>query len=520
MLRADAVKDLLKTIEGANSTASTFYTLFETVKDLQDTNLKDQIAELDEANARRLEAVVALARHVAMHKEKCAEYERKITVMQHKSQQSLDIVQAFVHENLADALDKSPQAQIEDVLRVFMHRNNDITYSAKHVPGALFDEVQKALNEVASERDELRDICNQQATTVHEQSHELDTYISRMAKVIGLIQEKEKVNGKLERENEGLRKDLEALTDAVRKQKVHDEKIRRMPSDGHAFQGYMDDDIWARDAEIMNLRRKLEQAFYRERQLDNQLKQFVQSSQSERLDKRPNRLKRLLTGNSYSQEHPLMLPKGNSMLDLSYAAVSISNKSNGHNGESYPLTKTARPSPTTAAFYADDQMYAPDLLLPRNLRDERSSIDLPPRFRSTFDTQQPHSEDIETAVSSRFQMPVNVRSTVSTPRPLTPKSQSSSSNSIPFEELQNYSRSCAQPGNSKPVVGIPRSASMLFAEHDFTQPATAHQRVLSGITEVSETGTTEHKRNSQSLDSVDKKMYRDSLAAFGNLDMR
>lgn len=493
------------------------------MKKMQNKDLQNKIAELDEANAKRSEATIALARHVSMHKEECAMYERQLVELRDKSQQSVDVLRAFIHENLAEALDNSPQGQIEDVLQVFMERGGEAICLSSHAASALYDEVQQALNKVSSERNNLRDVCTQQMATIREQSQELDSYIGRMARVIGLVQETEKANGRLKKENMSLRKQVEALANAAEMQKLDKEKVDHSKSSTRALEGYMDNDIWARDAEITNLRRKLEQAFNRERQLDHQLKQLVQSSQAERTDKRPNRFKRLLTGSSNSQDHLLMLPKGNSMLDLSYASLLPTEKLKSRNGEPPSPTKSGGTSPTMLALRELNPTEPLELPLPHQLQDERSLIDLPSRLRapaSAFNNQLPHHDEIESAITSRFQLPANVHSTASSARPFTPKSQSSSSNSISLDDMQSYShpRTKAEAGTAG--MSLPRSLSMVFDEYDYAQLAVGHQRVLSGITEVSETGTVECKYKSGGSDGADRRMYQNNVDALSKLEMQ
>lgn len=508
-LMTDYLQDLLKTIDEVGSVATSFHALFKVAKDLQKRDTQNQTEALEEANNKRSEAINALARHMNVHADKCAAYERQIADLQNDAQQAIRVLGSFIHENLADALDNSPKEQIEEVLRNFTKLDTSAEEMSNLVSRDLYNEIQHALGKAQSERDGLRNICAQQMTTIHQQSREMDQYLTRMARVISLVQEKEEANHKLRLEVEMLRSKVISPPSEARKRQTRHELANHAPRGEYFEQKHTNHGAWSQDAEIANLRTKLAQALDRERNLNQQLKQLLQISHGQNLDKRPNRLKRLLTGGTFTHDQSLLFPRGSSMLDLSSTSFSADrDKSDDERPTSASKSDTFSPEITTnfggSAFEPIDM---PPLF---DSHAVLSPDKLPPRLRSTVLTSQ-HTQDkeIQSAVSSRFCSTPNRRGETSTPIPANVRIGDRSSLTSANEPWKSTSTSApigeewtsvVPQGEGPPhptKTGLPRSPSMLLfepkEEHYYTQN---YHRVLSGITELSETDTADYRRKS------------------------
>ncbi|KAK5098972.1 hypothetical protein LTR70_000907 [Exophiala xenobiotica] len=494
-------KDLRRVIDESKDVAKTYHELFDVAKSLQNEDLQKKANELDEAHALRSEATIALARHVSMHNDKCEQYERHVEEIRDKAAQSVDILSHFIHKNLDEAMQNAPQDQIEEVLQALFEMKSDMNYSSSHVGSDLYQDLQRALAKSNNERDGLRDMCSQQMATIREQSRDLDRYIARMAKVISLVQEKERQNQSLREElaaaNQQYRAKEEAAgTETQNHSEQKSSSVGEVESD--ALQRSLVSEVWKRDAEITNLRRKLEKAYTRETELQTQIRRLVQSPQGDHSDKQPSRLKRLLTGHQKSSPS---IPTLNSMQNLSHSVFTPFQKEKPQVQRSPSPNKSGKPSPMLGAF-CEPGSNLDHLELPAAHHSEDTSPNMPPRMREAVRYPQ---DEIDSAVTHRFyQMPANVRSAASTPRPNTPKSSSTSSN----DEISDYRR--GRPRfNSDPGVQDFGSNDRFVQDR---KPLLDHNRVLSGITEVTEDGGS-YKRKSSSPDSTDKKMYLDSMHA-------
>jgi len=503
---ADVRQDLRKVIDESRDVARTYYKLFDVAKSLQNEDLQKKANELDEAHAQRSEATIALARHVSVHNDKCEQYERELAEFKDKAAQSVDILSHFIHQNLGETMQSATQEQITEVLQALFEMRSDTHYSSNHVSSDLYQDLQRTLARSNDERDGLRDVCSQQMATIQEQSKDLDQYIARMAKVINIVQEKE-------RQTQSLREELVAAKEQCRVEKegagmqTQDNREQKSSPVGEsgsdALHRSLVGEVWKRDAEITNLRRKLEKAYTRETGLQAQIRQLLQSSQGDHPDK-PSRLKRFLTGHQKSSPN---IPTLNSMQNLSHSVFTPFQKekpqvqrspSPSKSGKS---GKSGKSSPMLGAF-CEPGSNLDNLELPAAHQQEDSAPNVPPRMREAVRYPQ---DEIDSAVSNRFyQLPANVRSMASTPRPITPKSSSTSSN----DEISDYRR--GRPRfNSDP--GVHESATSDRFAYD-RKPLLDHSRVLSGITEVTEDGGS-FKRKNSSPDSMDKKMYLDSMHA-------
>lgn len=507
MLVADNLQDLRRIIDESKDIAKTYYKLFGVAKELQNEDLQKKANELDEAHAQRSEAMIALARHVSMHNDQCEQYHREMEEVKDKAAQSIDVLSHFIHQNLDEAMQNAPQEQIEEVLHTLVEMRSGNNYSSSHVRSDLYQDLQHELKKSNDERDGLRAVCSQQMATIHEQSKGLDQYIVRMAKIMDIVQDKECQNQKLREELAEVRIQHRAPEDVaqvkMQKQEHHEQKgspAREIRSD--ALQRSLVNEVWKRDAEITNLRRKLDKTYTQETELQAQIRRLLLSSQCDHSDKQPSRLKRLLTG---QQKSSPSIPTLNSMQNLSQSVFTQFNKEKPRSQPAPSPSRSGRSSPSLGAF-CEPVSNLDHLELPaanKTHQREGSSPSIPPRMREAVTYPQ---DDIDFAVSGRFhQMPSNVRSAVSSPRPHTPKSSSTSSH----EEISDY-RQGRPRFHSDPGVQEHCASSDNVA--DERQPLMTHNRVLSGITEVTEDGGS-FKRKSSSPDSSDKRMYLDSMHA-------
>ncbi|KAK5942652.1 hypothetical protein PMZ80_005217 [Knufia obscura] len=503
-------KDLRKVIDESKDVAKTYFKLFDVAKSLQNEDLRKKSNEFDELHAQRSEAIIALARHVSMRKEKCDQYEREIEEIKDKAAQSIDVLSHFIHQNLNEAMQNAPQEQIENVLHVHVEMKSGTNYSSDHVRADLYQHLQVALQKSNEERDGLRDVCTEQLATIQKQSRESDDYIAQMAEVIDRIMEKERQNKHLRAELADVKqqyRDREmAANIQMQEQKQQETKSSPISDDeGSALQRSLVKEVWKRDAEITNLRRKLEKTYTRETELQMQVRHLLQVAQGDQPEKQPSRLKRLLHGHQKSSPS---IPTLNSMQNLSHSVFTPFSKEKPHPQQPPSPSKSGRSSPSLGAF-CEPASKIDNLELPpahKAHHSASSSPDIPPRVREAVHYPQ---DEIDSAVSSRFHhMPSNMRPTASTSRPHTPKSSSTSS----YDEITDYHR--GRPRfNSDPGF---QEANTISSRDDRIpedrQPLMNHNRVLSGITEVTEDGGS-FKRKSSSPDSTDKKMYLDSMHA-------
>ena len=506
---ADILQDLRNIIDESQDIAKAYYKLFEVAKDLQEKDLHKKVEELDDAHVQQSEAIFALARHVSIHNEKCAQYERELEESRDKATQSIDILSQFIHQNLEEAMQNAPQEKIEEIVHVLVEMKSDTKYSSTHVRSELYENLKQVLEKSNDERHGFQDICKQQMKTIQGQSKDLDQYIARMARVISIVQDKDRENQKLRQELAEVREQNHSLakaTETATQLACHKEQEYSLVSDGGnaVLQRSLVNEIWKRDAEITNLRRKLEKAYTRETDVQSRMR-LLQCSQSDQADKQPSRFKRLLVG---QQKSSPSIPTLNSMQNLSHSVYTPFQKEKLNSTQPTSPTKSGRSSPSFGAFCETvTKMDHPELSLAHKTHHfEGSPPSNPARVRRTVHYP---TDEIESAISSRFhQMPANIRSSASTPRPQAPKSSST----LDYEDMADYHlgrpRFNSDPGISEVSTVSERSD---HSEED-RQPLVNRSRVLSGITEVTEDGSS-FKRRGSSVDSNDKRIYLDNLHA-------
>ncbi|KAK5082101.1 hypothetical protein LTR05_007243 [Lithohypha guttulata] len=545
-------KDLGSLISQSGDLATTFCELFDLAKGLQNENNKRLAAEIDQAHAQRSEAMIALARHVTMHSEKCAQYDREREELKDKMDQSMNVLRNYIHTHLGETLDRASHGEVQEVFNALVEADEPANYSTTHVRSDIYRDLQVALRKSNDERDGMKEVCTEQMATIRQQSQDLDEYIVRMAKVINLVQDKERENQKLRDEIQELRQANQAQEDAVKSnQRDPPESERQMAvtekSSAEALGGLSRDEIFTLDAEITNLRRKLERAYTREKGLQDQIRQLLQASQTEQAhtDKPPSRIKRLLGGQQKSSSN---IPTMNSMQNLSQSIFTPFSREK-------PLSPMPLPPSQTEPDRALPSSIATDIIDPwdppppsyhksRSHSHSRSESppQPPPRLREvTGPQQQQHprshpNDEIDTAVSSRFRQqqqqhtfPSNLISTAltSTSRGPTPTPTTSSQASLSFEDVPDYPS--YQLGRVRPRNNA--STDLIDPHMSFTQypaahsrssererqtPVEGHMRVLSGITEVTEDTAPSMKTKKSDIggdgspDSIDRRMYQDT----------
>lgn len=409
------------------------------------------------------------------------------------------------HDNAGVQAEEQSYHRILDLLK------NDETpdIPVRHISTDLYHDTQNALRTVTEEKYDLQDVCSTQMATIRKQSKDLDRHIERMANVMTMMQEKEYENRELRGQNDELRLIVDAHENAIRVNEESRLDQERNENQRQAASIQHEEELSLRDAEIENLRRKLDKAYAREYDLEAQIRSLLQSAQTENAPSRQGRLKRLLTS---GPRGTAQLPTTTSMHNLSQ---SIFTPFEG--GRSLPSappspTRSGRSSPTLAGLCEPGVIDRLDLPPPHSTHGRMPSpTERGPRLREGFQARR--DRDINSAVSGRFyHMPSNVKSAASILRSQTPKE----SNETSYDGASEYGRprQNSAPGN----LDLGRESSkQTYTDRD-QQVLTNHQRVLSGITEVTEdTGSV--KRNSSSPSSVDRKMYIESMSALGRLQV-
>lgn len=513
MTLANAEKELEKVFSQSRDMARTYFKLFEIAKDLQHTDLQKKDADINEANAQQSEAKIALARYISKHGETCESYERELEELKDMVRRTFEILGTFINQHLGDAMMHAPPQQTQQILAILKVGDKLKDLPVRCVSSDLYHDTHKALKEANKEKHDLQEICSEQMVTIRGQSRDLDQYVARMAKVIGMMQEKEHENRKLAAQNKELELMAEAHKNAVRvdqQSKFDQEQFQRATSGTHSVNSSVNNEIMAHDAEITNLRNKLEKAVIREKELQMQVRSLLQSSQLDGGPHRPSRLKRLLTGGPRGSPTSPALPMTTSMLNLSNSIFTPFEKDRSPIVVPPSPPKSGKTSPSLASLCGPTVMDHLELPPPHiNHSRASSTVEFGPRLREGV--QYSLDRDVNSAVSSRFHhMPTNVRSTASSSRPQTPSNSSDAS----YDVMSEYGR---PRFNSAPEIPNLGSKPLSRARIDFDgQPPINHQRVLSGITELTEdTGSV--KRRSSSPESDDRKAYRDTVHALRRL---
>lgn len=501
-----------KVLNQVQDVAKTYHELFEIAKDLQITDFSNNV-EIDKAYAQRSEAMIALARYVSKHTDVCGAYERDMQeykdMTRHIHEAASKVIQQYLDGSGSYTLDQSAL----HVLELMKSYDSPMDMPARYITTDLFHDTQKAVKKATEEKHDLQQICSSQMATIKNQSSQLDQYLARMAKIVGMMQDKEHANQVLREQNEELRVMAEAHKNAVRvdqQSKLDCEHSRRAVSQVGSLDIRQDDELWARDAEIANLRGKLEKAFIRERELQTQIRSLLQSSQNDGTAHKHGRLKRLLISGSRGTPN---LPTTTSMHNLSHSIFTPFETGKPPSVVPPSPTRSAKTSPSLVGLCEPaliDNLDLPPLQYGHNRT--RSSVELGPRLREGF--QSPQDREINSAVSGRFyHMPSNVRSAASISGSQT---QNEDRSKISNDEITDFDRPRQHSAPGALDLG---DESLQQAQSDRDRQALVnHQRVLSGITEVTEdTGSV--KRKSSSPDSTDRKMYLDSMHALGRLQI-
>lgn len=508
----DQIQNLSNVFDRSEDIAQTFYQLFEIAKKLQSRDDQKKDAEIYEATAQKSEALIALSRQIALQEETAAHHEREMNAYKDKTYQIINTLRAFIKEHLHDAMRYTSQSEIQELLNTLIEAEDRGNHSSRYVPTEVYISLQNTCRKAQEERDSRREVCTEQMKTIRQQSQDLDQYIERTERVVDLLRERERQNQELKAENTSLRNGSHPRPNSVTiKPKVQ-------PAPKLALDEDFDEELWARDAEITNLRRKLDKSCTREKELQNQIRQLLQDSNigdQVTADKPPSRLKRLLGG---PQKSSPSIPTMNSMQNLSSSIFTSFTKDRGATAQApSPSPKNGRMSPIHSALC--DSNNIDHLELPRAHQSFRSrhrdfSPQSPPRIREAAS-----HDEIDDAVSGRFhQMPSHIRSTASTP---TSSGQSS------YVEVPDYPQRSRPRFDSEPSLTRSEQSLGQFPAEPYTEGrqmlAERHNRVLSGITEVTEEGTSSIRRQSAatgSPDSSDRQVYLESIDAERALGQR
>lgn len=278
---------------------------------------------------------------------------------------------------------------------------------ARHISTELYHDTQKNLRQVTEEKYDLQEICSTQMATIRRQSADLDRHVERSAKVMGLMQDKEYENRELRAQNDELRLMVDAHENAIwvdQQSKVDQEHVTNQV---RSLNNALQEELSTREAEIINLRCKLDKAFAREKDLQTQIRSLLQSSQCESAPNRQGRLKRLLTSGPRGTPN---LPATTSMHNLSQSIFTPFESGRSPNVVPPSPTKSGRSSPTLAGLCEPSMMDRLELPPPQhNHSRTQSSVERGPRLREGF--LSPQDQDINSAVSGRFyHMPSNLKS--------------------------------------------------------------------------------------------------------------
>ena len=517
-------------------------------RDLQAQQDKKAARAIDEANSHRVEAVIALARHVAMHNEVCAQYEREMEGHKDRTAQITGVLGKFINEHLSETLGKASPCEVDEIFDALAEADNNKNHSVKHVRADLYEDLRRALQKADVEKADLQALCSEQLATIQQQSQDLDQSVERVANVINRMQEKGQQIQELQDENAVLQQRAQVDQTVSEKGRQIDSApqtvLRTMGAQKQPQESVLEDEEWMRDAEIINLRRKLDNAYKRERELKRQV-DLSQSSQNEQsqTEKPPSRFKRFLGG---QQKSSPSIPTLSSMQNLSSAVFTPFHKEKLQAPERPSPNEPGRFSPSSRALGNSADPLLDQLGLPlahytghmRTGMQEESPPQRPARIRMKDGMQYPPLPDeIESAVSGRFHqaqpqtyhLPTHLRVSASTSRPNTPRGSSKSSFSFedvpecPPKPTRPHGRSHSASAPDLPDIGVhdetaaPRHRN---GSYDDRQLLDRRQRVLSGITEVTEDAASFHQRpssgaagNGGSPDSFDRKMYLESIDA-------
>lgn len=502
----DEVQNLSEVFNRSQDIAQTYYQLFDIAKKLQNRDDRRKDAEIYEATAQKSEALIALSRQISSQEEAAAQYERQLAAYKDKAHQIIGVLQTFIKVHLQEARRSASPTDLKEVLEALFEEENQSYYHSKFIRADVYQSLESTLNKVQAERNDLLDVCTDQSKTIRQQSQQLDQYLDHSAKMVDVLKEKDRQNQKLQIELAALQSEEQNGHGQKQSQPVQIPKLQM--SAKTALDEDFDEELWARDAEITNLRRKLDKSLTREKELQNQIKQLIQESNVEQViaDKPPGLLKRFLGVN---QKFSPSIPTMNSMQNLSSTKFTSLTKDKNSPALS-PSPKNGRMSPVLPALC--DTNSIDHLELPKSLhqpfrsRNRDISPQPPPRLRETAS-----HDEIDDAVSGRFhQMPYHVKSTASTPI------SSGQPSHIGAPEYTQHAQSRHGSG------GLTRSDQSFgqLANESYVEGrqmlADRHNRVLSGITEVTEEGSASVRRQSAvtgSPDSADRQVYLQSINA-------
>lgn len=507
---------LEKLIDQSHDIAKTYYKLFDIAKDLQKAEMYKKETEIDEAYAQRSEAMIALARNASSHREVCQSYDREMQQFKDITRQSFDTLGRFIQQNLDDAMKHAPQQQVQQIIEILRASNEQKDLPIRHVSSELYHETQKALKKAYEDKRNFQEICSEQLVTIKNQSRELDECVGRMERIAKRMRDKKEENRKLKAEIDQLRMFIEAREGAMRVDNERELKYSQPQETRDQVRSdrrNVDQEIWVRDAEIANLRTKLDAAIRREKELQAHVRSLPQTTQADSAPNRSSRLKRLLVGGSRASPN---LPTLNSMHNLSQSIFTPFEKEKPQTSPPPSPTKSVMSSPSLAGPCDPTTITHLELPPPQYLHSRsKSSGDAGPRLREGVC----YSQDciIDSTVTGRFyHMPSHVRPTLSTTRLQTTRSNSNNNNNSEVSSDDPAPRSRPRLNSAPEALELDAGSTMQEHTARDRYPLVNHQRVLSGITEVTEDAVSV-MRKSSSLDSVDKRIYLDSMQALGRL---
>ena len=504
---AKLCQELTDIIDQSDEVAQKYHDLFAAARKLQERDDKKKDEQIYEATVQKSEALIELARVTGHHEEVCAQYEREITAYKDKVGAAMVTFKAFLKEHIGAIMQNVPRPEIRTLFDAFVDGESRDNYSEWQVPAQVHKDLEAASQKFRAERDGLSQVCLEQSKVIKQQSTDLDRYVEKLQKMTTDIKNKGNENAK-----------LTAEIARLRSQKQKKGKGNARPATEPAITDHppvladnFDEELWSRDAEITNLRRKLDKSCTREKELQTQIRQLLQTYQAEQdaSEKPPSRLKRLLGG---QQKSSPSIPSMNSMSNLGASILTPFSKDKSAATTSLSPQNISRPLPFVSA---DDIKLPPPHQQPHQsaLRDPSPAAGRQqPRLVS-----MPSHDEIDVAVSGRFQqLPNRTRST----DPLNQTSASSLSEFSSYDEVPEHNarvRTHATTDNSS--VGSGGSVSPNHrGQYLVGRPMVndRHHRVLSGITEVTEPSGSSIKRgsgNTGSPDSLDRKMYLENINA-------
>ncbi|KIX00996.1 uncharacterized protein Z518_10062 [Rhinocladiella mackenziei CBS 650.93] len=283
-------KDLQSFSDGLRVITASYHKVVESAESVAERDTKNRQERLKELEVQVEEALESIG---AKDKE-IAHQERKNTELKHTIHEVVRVLGAFIHDHVPDRWDSINESRTQEVLQIISdyarHADNKSVRYLR-VPEATVAQYVRDLQELQNLIDYYRKVSHSQAKMINQQSESLDAYVDKYETAVNLVKEREHEILLLTQHNKDLAKQVERYEEELIQTREAHTEAELMVRQYEELRGSMESlkmahalELDQRDAENANLRQKLgsarEEVFARREDVKNILTQARNMLQS------------------------------------------------------------------------------------------------------------------------------------------------------------------------------------------------------------------------------------------------